>query len=242
MQKEACSIGPMSVQDNVLLTRSALFKRKRAKNIVIESQLRAKKILKEAQQEADEIRKKSYLIGYEHGLLMGGDALANFIDNSDKYAHELYQKLQQDIKALLIEVFEHEAALMKIVEGWVDEIDKKDATLPFSILIPYANRRFKKRLLDLINIRHTGGVNFEYHHEPRFVFKYKERLAEFHVEDFVDIQVENLLSQRKIYSDCHEISIKTLNELHRQIGSYLPGHQSTMLNLDNEFGEGEHDN
>ncbi|MFW8217374.1 hypothetical protein ACOIDV_30610, partial [Klebsiella pneumoniae] len=88
-----------------------------------------------AAQESDNIQKEAYRVGYERGLLMSIDSVCQFIDNNSSYAHELYLKVQKDIKILLSDILDEEAVILNVLEQWVDELDKDDKNSPVCILM-----------------------------------------------------------------------------------------------------------
>lgn len=222
MPKEIANIASHKVLDNILISSKTLRKIRKSNDVIKQAKENAKKIIKEASQQSDHIRNESYRIGYERGLLMAIDSVCQFIDNNSKYAHELYLKVQEDIKELLSDILDEETVLLKVLDQWVDELDRKDTKSPLCILMPYANRRFKNGLSRVVESKYAGSVIFEYHHEPRFVFKYKERLAEFYPEEFIYSTVGKLTGAIAFYPDHQQISAEALQHLHEQLSLRYP--------------------
>lgn len=237
MQKEITSTSSVKVLENVLLTRSEIFARKRKNDIVEEAQRRAKEIVKEAHQEAEIVSKEAYLFGYERGLLMSIASVTQYMESYRQHAYELHSKLKSEVKQVLEEVLEDESVFIKVVEKWVDETDKDDEHSPVNILMPYANRRYKFKLMELINEKHKGGVAFEYHHEPRFVLKYKNRLAEFYPDEFIEEQTNVILSKYNDLMDCSQLSNDALYHLHSKISEYFPSDNEFMQVDDDTIGD-----
>ncbi|WP_345829403.1 hypothetical protein AAGR22_20870 [Erwinia sp. HDF1-3R] len=220
MQAETNDIIFHKALESVLVPGSFLKKMRESDDIIARAESRARKIVKDAVRESESIRKESYRTGYERGLLMSVDSVCQYIDNSVQYAEELYLKVESDIKKLLTELFDQENVLLKIVDEWIDTLDKKNDDLPLYILMPYANRRFKVNLTEAIKNKHQGSVVFQYHQEPRFVFKYKEHLAEFYPEEYIASTVKSLMDNRDFYYDSQKISAEAIQGLHQRIALY----------------------
>lgn len=228
MPKEITNIAPHKALENVLIPSKTLKKIREGDGLLRQAKSRAKQLIKQDAQESDNIQKEAYRVGYERGLLMSIDSVCQFIDNNSSYAHELYLKVQKDIKILLSDILDEEAVILNVLEQWVDELDKDDKNSPVCILMPYANRRFRTGLSRVVESKHTGSVVFEYHHEPRFVFKYKERLAEFFPEEFIYSSVETLTGGIDFYPDHQKISEQAIQHLHEQLSLRYPQCDETM--------------
>lgn len=206
--------------ENVLVPGPLLRKMRKSDDIIANAESRARKIVKDAVREGETIRKESYRTGYERGLLMSIDSVCQYINNSVQYAETLYLNIESDIKKLLTELLDEESVLLKIVDEWIDALDKRDNDSPLYVLMPYANRRFKVNLMEAIKSKHPGGAVFQYHQEPRFVFKYKEHLAEFYPEEHIASTVKSLMDNRDFYYDSHMISVEAIQNLHQRIALY----------------------
>lgn len=222
MQNETSNNSSYKILDNVLIPSRKLRKLRAGESIVEQAKHRAKQLIKEAQLESDNIRNEAQRIGYERGLLMSIESICQFIDNSSAYAHELYLKVREDVKELLSEILDEETIILKMLEQWVDELDKDDKKSPVCILMPYANRRFRAGLSRVVESKYAGSLVFEYHNEPRFVFKYKERLAEFYPEELIYSTVTNLTSGIAFYPDHQKISAEAIQHLHEQLSLRYP--------------------
>lgn len=205
------------IQENVLIPAGLSRKFRTSDLIIKKAQSHAKKMIKEAAQECDAIQNEAYRTGYERGLLASIDSVCQFIDNSSKYAYDLYLKIQGDINELLSDLLDGETVLLKILDSWIDGLDKSDKQSPLCILMPYASRRFRNSLTRVAESKYAGAVVFEYHHDPRFVFKYKDKLAEFHPEEFIYSTVNTLTGKIPFHYDCQHISAKAIQHLHDQL-------------------------
>lgn len=168
---------------------------------------------------------------------MSIDSVAQYMESYRQHAYDLHNQLKSDVKNLLEEVLQDESVFLKVVEKWVDEIDKDDNHSPINILMPYANRKYKFKLLELIGGRHEGGVSFEYHHEPRFVLKYKNTLAEFYPDEFIDSQANIILSKYNELIDCSHLSSEALHYLHNKLMQYLPVEDESVYSDENNVEE-----
>ncbi len=63
---------------------------------------------------------------------------------------------------------------------------------------------------------------FEFHDEPRFVFKYNNRLAEFYPEEFIYATVDALTSKYTFAERKREISNEAIRYLHEQLSLLYP--------------------
>ncbi|MFU9136524.1 hypothetical protein [Erwinia tasmaniensis] len=220
MQAETNNYLLQKVLENVLVPGSTLRKMRKSDDIIANAESRARKIVKNAVREGENIRKESYRTGYERGLLISVDSVCQYIDNSVQYAETLYLKIESDLKNLVTELFDEESVLLKIVDEWIDTLDKTDTDAPLNILMPYTNRRFKVNLTEAIKSKHPSGAIFQYHQEPRFVFKYKEHLAEFYPEEHIASTVKSLMDNCDFYHDCQKISTEAIQNLHQRIALY----------------------
>ncbi|WP_227318236.1 hypothetical protein [Cedecea davisae] len=222
MQNEIANRSSHKALDNVLIPSKTLRKLRAGESVVEQAKYRAQRLIKEAQQESERIRNEAQRIGYERGLLMSIESICQFIDNSSAYAHELYLKVREDIKDLLSDILDEETIILKILEQWVDELDKDDKKSPVCILMPYANRRFRTGLSRVVESKYAGSLVIEYHNEPRFVFKYKERLAEFYPEEFIYSTVTKLTGEIAFLPDNQRISSQAIQHLHEQLSLRYP--------------------
>lgn len=236
MQAEISSARVLTAQDNVLIPGTSLTKIRKRYDIIADAQAIARKIIKDAVQESDDIRNESYQIGYERGVLMSIDSICQFIDDSNRHTNELYLQIQKDIQDLLTEVLDDEAIVLKVLDGWVDELDMDDKGAPLCILMPYANRKFKPNMMKMIENKYPGESIFEYHHEHRFVFKYKDRLAEFYPEEFIGTAMNTLTGSRDFHSKNQLISAEAIKHLHQQLALYYPADDEGVEEL-NETSE-----
>lgn len=211
-----------NVAENVLLpaAKSALIKR--TYDIIAQAKKNAARIIKEAEAECEQIRLEAYRLGYEQGLVMSIDSLCQFINNSEKHTYEMEVKIRNDLKNILSDIISEDDFNIKVVEHWVEGLDKNDDALPLHILMPYANQKIKNRFSQAIKGQYAGGVVFEFHDEPRFVFKYNNRLAEFYPEEFVCSTVDMLISKYKFSERQSEISSEAIRYLHEQLSLLYP--------------------
>lgn len=166
---------------------------------------------------------------------MSVDSICQFIDNSEKYTHEMVMKIQNDLKCILSDVMSEEDFDIKVVEHWVEFIDKNDDLLPLNILMPYTKRKLKDRFTQAIESQYAGNIVFEFHNEPRFVFKYKSRLAEFYPQEFIDSTVNALTSKYISTERQIEISMEAIRYLNEQISQrYLLSQRDDIEGLTDE--------
>lgn len=222
MQNEPHDIIFRDVAEGVLLPAAKLSLIKRSHDIIAQAKKNASRIIKEAEAECERIRRESYMAGFEQGLVMSLGSVCQYIDNSEQNAHEMEIKLRNDLRTLLSDIISEDDFNIKVVEHWAEGIDKSDQSLPLHILMPYANRRLKERFAQAIKKQYSGAVIFEFHEEPRFVFKYNNRLAEFYPEEFVNDTVDTLASKYTLAERTREISNEAIRYLHEQLSLLYP--------------------
>ena len=222
MQNEPHDIIFRNIAEDVLLPASKLSLIKRSHDIIAQAKKNASRIIKEAEAECEQIRRESYSAGYEQGLVMSLSSVCQFIDNSEKHTQEMEVKIRNDLKNTLSDIISEDDFNVKVVEHWAEGLDKGDESLPLHILMPYANRKLKERFAQAIKKNHSGGVIFEFHDEPRFVFKYNNRLAEFYPEEFIYATVDALTSKYTFAERKREISNEAIRYLHEQLSLLYP--------------------
>lgn len=222
MQNEPHDIIFRDVAEGVLLPSVKLSLIKRSHDIIAQAKKNATRIIKEAEAECEQIRRESYMAGFEQGLVMSLGSVCQYIDDSEKNTHEMEVKVRNDLRDFLSDIISEDDFNIKVVEHWADGIDKSDESLPLYILMPYTNRRLKERFAQAIKKQYSGAVIFEFHEEPRFVFKYNNRLAEFYPEEFVNDTVDTLTSRYTLAERTREISNEAIRYLHEQLSLLYP--------------------
>ncbi|CNF34517.1 hypothetical protein [Yersinia kristensenii] len=240
MQNETINFNALDIQENVLMSGACKRSYKKAKTLVEQARYHAKGMINAAHHDAEAIYHESHRIGYERGLLLGVDTIAQFINNKNRHMNEIHSQLRDEFKALIIQAVDTESVLLALFENWVDGIEKKDDTVPFYILLPATSRRYKKKLKQYINDTHQGSVVFEYHQDSRYVFKYREQLVEFAPDSVIDTQIDGLLKNKDIYSLSETLFTEALYQLNEHIQKYFP--PANMNSLENKFNDNDNDN
>lgn len=235
MQNEPHDIILQNVSEGVLLPAARLSLIKRSHDIIAQAKKNAHRIIKEAEAECEQIRCESYRAGYEQGLMMSIGSVCQFIDNSEKYTQEMEVKIRNDLRNILTDIISEDDFNVKVVKHWAEGLDKSDESLPLHILMPYANLKLKQRFAQAIKEHYAGNVIFEFHDEPRFVFKYNNRLAEFYPDEFVYATVNALTSKYTFAERTREISNEAIMYLHEQLSLlYPPLHEEDIEELTDE--------
>lgn len=222
MQNEPHDILFRNVAEDVLLPAAKLSLIRRSHDIIAQAKKNASRIIKEAEAECEQILRESSRAGYEQGLVMSIGSVCQFIDNSEKHTQEMEAKIRIDLKNTLSDIISEDDFNIRVVEHWAEGLDKSDESLPLLILMPYANRKLKERFAEAIKKQYSGGVIFEFHDQPRFVFKYNNRLAEFYPEEFVNTTVDVLTSKYTFAERTREISDEAIRYLHEQLSLLYP--------------------
>lgn len=222
MPNEANNFILGNVSEDVLLPANKLKLVQRSDDIVKQAKMNALKIIKEAEAESESIHRQSYRAGYEQGLAMSIDSVCKYIDNSVKHAHEMEEKIREELRHFMSDIISEDDFKVKVVEHWLEGIEKNDDTLPLNILMPHTNRKLKDLFLLAIKRQCSGSVIFDFHDEPRFVFKYNNRLAEFYPEEFVYTTVDTLTSKYSLSESQVEISRDAIRYLHERLSSLYP--------------------
>ncbi|CND82932.1 Oxygen-regulated invasion protein OrgB [Yersinia nurmii] len=213
MQNDIETSHPLNALEGILLTKSAILRRKMAKNILVEAQIRARKIIKQAQAEAEVLHHQAYTQGYEKGIVSAAEAVVGYIEDYQSLSHQLYQELQLEVKNILSGILHQDEVFLALLDNWLHELRVEDTPQSLHLLLPATMNQGSKELTGLLERIWKGPVVIDYHAERRFVMKYKDQLAEFIPDEFIDSEMPKLLGAKSLRESCGKLSESGLQRL-----------------------------
>lgn len=223
MQKTTTKPEIASAIEGVLIPAKSLAGRKKRELLLAQAQHNAAKIIKKAESDASNIRELAYCTGYQAGISMSINDIANYIDNSQEIYQQFVQKALEKMRENLKGVLDNECIFPALFSQWSEKIqlDPESSHNTLVLLIPKTTARHRTRLLSHIETVWHGPINIEQHDENRFMIKYKNQLAEFSPDIWISRQEFAAEDCLNLQTDIALLSREAIEQLIKQLAQHL---------------------
>ncbi|MEG3135810.1 hypothetical protein SC206_19825 [Rouxiella sp. T17] len=187
------SLIPFDIEDaleGVLVPGKILKARDRAMRIIEQAQNNASKIIKQANLESKEISESAFNEGYQAGIMLSFNSVADYLQNSNALYHEFYTHVNQTMRHNLKQALGDDEVFSLIIKDWLQKLAQeiKESHQPLILLIPQHSPNLKTNLLEFIKTIWQGDVQLHQHDENRYVIKHANKIAEFSPEQWIKKQ------------------------------------------------------
>lgn len=187
------SLVPFDIEDaieKILVPGKILKARDKALRIIEQAQDNASKLVKLAHFEAKKISEAAFSEGFQAGIMMSFESVAEYLQNSDVLYHQFYNQVNDSIRHNLEKALEGDKVFRLVIENWLQKVaqENPDSNHPLILLIPIYSPNIKKDLLEYIKTFWKGEVQVHQHEENRFVIKHANKIAEFSPEQWISHQ------------------------------------------------------
>jgi len=213
MQKTITCPNMIESIEGVLIPGSDLKKREKVENILKQAKHHASKIIKEANIQAQTIRESAQSAGYQAGIILSINSVADFIDNNQSIYLKFYTKTHESMLKNLRHALNSPEIFPLLLEHWLADVipDEEHSTL--FLLVPKMALKQQSELSSYIASLWSGKVVIEQHTDNRFVIKYKNDLAEFSPDVWVEQQRIQADFCQQLEKDCNSLSSNSIQQL-----------------------------
>jgi len=213
MQKTIISPNVIESIEGILIPASALKQRERVENILKQAQHNASKIIKQANIEAQTIRMSAQSAGYQAGITLSINAVADYIDNGQSIHLQFYSKTHESMLKNLRDALNSPEIFPLLLEHWLADVIPDEEHSPLFLLVPKMTLKQQTELSSYIASIWSGKVVIEQHTDNRFIIKYKSNLAEFSPDVWVEQQRIEANYCQQLEKDCNTLSSNSIQRL-----------------------------
>jgi len=213
MQKTIISPNVIESIEGILIPASALKQRERVENILKQAQHNASKIIKQANIEAQTIRMSAQSAGYQAGITLSINAVADYIDNGQSIYLQFYSKTHESMLKKLRDALNSPEIFPLLLEHWLADVIPDEEHSPLFLLVPKMTLKQQTELSSYIASIWSGKVVIEQHTDNRFIIKYKSNLAEFSPDVWVEQQRIEANYCQQLEKDCNTLSSNSIQRL-----------------------------
>lgn len=213
MPKQIHISHPVNPNNSIVVSAKTLNQNKRVIALEQQAKKNASRILHDAERERETFTLHGYQQGYQQAMIYALQQTVNYFSASEAMAKHWRDILIDEMREILFRAVDHPDTILVVLNEWLRELPAREAVL-YLALPDYLSNEMRTQLTEQLAKNWPGTLQLDYHHEPRFVMRYADQIAEYSPEKYVETTTR-LLQQKLngLSQECREISIQSIKSL-----------------------------